>query len=78
MRPSGDSYLMEDFYYAGGLKALMTEIAPLLDLTQITVSGRNWAEELDGVKVHNTDVIRSMDTAIYPEGALAVFPQGGV
>ena len=72
VRPSGDTYLMEDFYYAGGLKALMAEIASLLDLTQITVSGKSWAEELDGVKVHNADVIRSMDTAIYPEGALAV------
>jgi dihydroxy-acid dehydratase len=72
VRPSGDAYLMEDFYYAGGLKALMTEIASLLDLTQITVSGRSWADELEGVKVHNADVIRSIDTAIYPEGALAV------
>ena len=72
VRPSGDTYLMEDFYYAGGLKALMSEIASLLDLTQITVSGKSWAEELDGVKVHNSDVIRSVDTAIYPEGALAV------
>ena len=72
VRPSGDTYLMEDFYYAGGLKALMKEIAPLLDLEQVTVSGKRWAEELDGVKVHNTDVIRSIETAIYPEGALAV------
>jgi dihydroxy-acid dehydratase len=72
VRPSGDTYLMEDFYYAGGLKALMSEIAPLLDLDQITVSGRCWAEELHGAKVHNTDVIRTMETAIYPEGALAV------
>ena len=72
VRPSGDTYLMEDFYYAGGLKALMREIASLLDLTQITVSGRSWAEELEGVKNHNPDVIRAMATAIYPEGALAV------
>ena len=72
VRPSGETYLMEDFYYAGGLKALMKEIAPLLDLDQMTVSGKRWSEELDGVKVHNPDVIRSMDTAIYPEGALAV------
>jgi dihydroxy-acid dehydratase len=72
VRPSGDTYLMEDFYYAGGLKALMTEIAPLLDLEQITVSGRRWSDELDGIKIHNGDVIRSMSTAIYPEGALAV------
>ena len=72
VRPSGDTYLMEDFYYAGGLKALMKEISPLLDLEQVTVSGRRWAEELAGAKVHDRDVIRSMDTAIYPEGALAV------
>ena len=72
VRPSGDTYLMEDFYYAGGLKGLMREIASLLDLTQITVSGRIWAAELEGVKVHNSDVIRSIETAIYPEGALAV------
>ena len=72
VRPSGDTYLMEDFYYAGGLRGLMTEIAPLLDLTQITVSGRSWAGELVGAKVHNADVIRPMDKAIYPEGALAV------
>lgn len=72
VRPSGDTYLMEDFYYAGGLKALMAEIASLLDLTQITVSGKSWAEELVDARVHNTDVIRSIDTAIYPEGALAV------
>ena len=72
VRPSGDTYLMEDFYYAGGLKALMKEIAPLLDLEQFTVSGRRWTEELDGAKVHNADVIRTMETAIYPEGALAV------
>jgi dihydroxy-acid dehydratase len=63
---------MEDFYYAGGLKGLMTEIAPLLDLSQVTASGRSWAAELAGAKVHNTDVIRSLQTAIYPEGALAV------
>jgi len=72
VRPSGETYLMEDFYYAGGLKALMKEITPLLDLDQMTVSGKRWSEELEGVKVHNPDVIRSMDTAIYPEGALAV------
>ncbi len=72
VRPSGDTYLMEDFYYAGGLKALMTQIAHLLDCDQITVSGRNWREELATAKVHNADVIRSVETAIYPEGALAV------
>ena len=72
VRPSGSTYLMEDFYYAGGLLALMTRIAGHLDLDQLTVSGRTWRDILSGVKVHNDDVIRTVETAIYHEGALAV------
>ena len=72
IRPSGDKYLMEDFYYAGGLLALMTRLTQFLDLTQINVSGRNWAESLAGAEVYNDDVIRPLDRAIYNEGALAV------
>jgi dihydroxy-acid dehydratase len=72
VRPSGATYLMEDFYYAGGLLALMSRIAKHLDLDQSTVSGRTWREILDGVTVYNDDVIRSIETAIYQEGALAV------
>jgi len=72
IRPSGDTYLMEDFYYAGGFLGLMLRLKPLLDLTQITVSGRTWAEELEGVQVYNDDVIRPLDNPIYAEGALAV------
>jgi dihydroxy-acid dehydratase len=72
IRPSGDTYLMEDFYYAGGFLGLMLRLKPFLDLTQITVSGRTWAEELEGVEVYNDDVIRPLDNPIYAEGALAV------
>ncbi|WP_395832323.1 L-arabinonate dehydratase [Elstera sp.] len=72
IRPSGDTYLMEDFYYAGGFLGLMLRLKPFLDLTQITVSGRTWAEELEGVQVYNDDVIRPLDNPIYAEGALAV------
>ena len=72
IRPSGDTYLMEDFYYAGGLPALMSRLMPFLDLTQINASGESWAESLAGAQVYNDDVIRPLDRAIYDEGALAV------
>lgn len=72
IRPSGDTYLMEDFYYAGGLLGLMSRLKPFLDLDQINVSGRRWGESLEGAQVYNDDVIRTLDTAIYREGALAV------
>jgi dihydroxy-acid dehydratase len=72
IRPSGDTYLMEDFYYAGGLLGLLTRLKPFLDLSQINVSGRSWVESLEGAEVYNDDVIRPLDRAIYNEGALAV------
>lgn len=72
IRPSGDKYLMEDFYYAGGLLGLLTRLTPHLDLTQINVSGRTWAQSLEGAQVYHDDVIRPLDNPIYAEGALAL------
>ncbi len=72
IRPSGDTYLMEDFYYAGGLLGLMSRLTSFLDLKQINASGENWATSLKDAKVYNDDVIRTLDNAIYKEGALAV------
>src|SRR5262249_59719706 len=72
IRPSGDTYLMEDFYYAGGLLGLLTRLKDFLDLSQINALGRRWEESLDGAEVYNDDVIRPLDRAIYKEGALAV------
>ncbi len=72
VRPSGDTYLMEDFYYAGGLLGLMSRVANHLDLEQINVSGETWAESLEGATVYNDDVIRPLDKPIYEEGALAL------
>ncbi len=72
IRPSGDRYLMEDFYYAGGLLGLMSRLTGMLDLTQINASGATWAKSLEGAEVYNDDVIRTLDTAIYKEGALAL------
>ncbi|MGC2122832.1 MAG: dihydroxy-acid dehydratase, partial [Xanthobacteraceae bacterium] len=69
--PSG-KYLMEDFFYAGGLRALMGEMRDLLDLSCITVTGRPLGDALAGAKVHLPDVIHSLDKPLYREGATAV------
>ncbi len=72
VRPSGASYLMEDFYYAGGFRGLMKRLEDRLDLDAITVMGRPWGEALAGAEIHNDDVIRPLSKPIYAEGALAV------
>ena len=69
--PSGQ-YLMEDFYYAGGLRALLGELKDLLDLSCITVTGHTLGECIAGSKVHLPDVIHGLDKPLYPEGATAV------
>jgi dihydroxy-acid dehydratase len=72
IRPSGEKYLMEDFYYAGGLPALMNRLAPHLQLGAMTVTGRTMGENVAGAEVYNDDVIRPLDNPLYAEGALAV------
>jgi len=72
IRPSGDTYLMEDFYYAGGLRGLMTRIAPHLKLDAMTVNGRTLGDNIAGAEVFDDDVIRPLANPIYAEGALAV------
>ena len=71
IRPSG-AYLMEDFFYAGGLPALLTRLRDRLDLAAQTVSGRSLGETMEGAQVWNDDVIRGLNNAIYAEGATAV------
>ncbi len=72
VRPSGDKYLMEDFFYAGGLPALMSQMQGHLDLSAQTVTGRTLGENIAGAAVFNPDVIRSLDNPVYASGALAV------
>ena len=69
--PSG-KYLMEDFFYAGGLPALMGEMRDLLDLSCITVTGRSLGDNIAGSAVHISDVIHPLSAPLYPEGATAV------
>jgi dihydroxy-acid dehydratase len=72
IRPSGEGYLMEDFYYAGGLRALMAQLGDKLDTSAITITGRPLGEGLQGAEVYNDDVIRPLDNPVYHEGSLAV------
>ncbi len=72
IRPSGKDYLMEDFYYAGGILSLMCSLASQLNLEEITVSGMKLGELIDGKETLNQDIIRSLDNPIYREGSLAV------
>ena len=83
VRPSGDTYLMEDFYYAGGLRGLMSRLTDHLNLDAVTVSGKTLGETLEGAEVYNDDVIRPLDNPLYAEGSLALLrgnlaPQGCV
>jgi dihydroxy-acid dehydratase len=83
VRPSGKGYLMEDFFYAGGLRALMSRLTGKLDGSAITVTGRPITEGLDREKVWNEDVIRTLENPVYHEGSLAVLkgnlaPDGAV
>ena len=83
VRPSGDTYLMEDFFYAGGLPALMNELGDRLDRSALTVTGRTLGEGLAGARNHDPDVIRPLDNPVYHEGSLAVLkgnlaPDGAV
>ncbi len=72
IKPSGKKYLMEDFYYAGGLRALMAEMKDRLNLDVLTVTGVPLGETLVGAEVYNNDVIRPLANPIYHEGSLAV------
>jgi dihydroxy-acid dehydratase len=85
VRPSG-KYLMEDFYYAGGLPALLGQLAQVpgaLHPERLAVSGKTFGEQITGVPVHHEDVIRSPGNPLAAEGGVAVLrgnlaPDGAV
>ena len=83
IRPSGKQYLMEDFYYAGGLRALLCEVKDLLALNCLTVNGKTLGENLNGAQIHNDDVIRRRDNPLKGVGGIVVLrgnlaPEGAV
>ena len=82
IRPSG-AFLMEDFYYAGGLRALLWEIRELLQLEQRSCIGQTLLERIEGAEIYHDDVIRRRDNPLVPQGGLAVLrgnlaPDGAV
>ncbi|BAO92364.1 L-arabinonate dehydratase [Caballeronia cordobensis] len=82
IRPAG-KYLMEDFFYAGGLRALLAELGDLIDGSQLTVNGATLAENIAGAEIFDDDVIRRRGNPLVPNDALAVLtgnlaPDGAV
>ena len=71
LRPSG-KYLMEDFFYAGGLPVVLKELLPLLHGAAPTVNGRALADNVRDVRGWNEDVIRPLGMPLAPEGGLAI------
>jgi dihydroxy-acid dehydratase len=69
VQPAG-RYLYEDFFRAGGVPALMRELAPLLDLEAITVTGREVRSNIAGGATPDRDVIATMDEPVGPTGGL--------
>jgi L-arabonate dehydrase len=82
LKPAGQ-FLMEDFYYAGGLPAVLAQISDLLDLDAVTVTGRTMGENIEGAEIVNTKVIRPRHDPLDRGGALVVLtgslcPDGAV
>lgn len=82
IKPSG-SYVMEDFYFAGGLKSLMKQMEVNLNLETLTVNGKTLGENLEGAEVFNEDVIRPLVNPVHSAGGTAVLrgslaPDGAV
>ena len=82
IRPSG-AYLMEDFFYAGGLPALLRNLGDLIDTSALTANGRTLGENIERAKVFNDDVIRTRENPIVASDTLAVLfgnlaPDGAV
>src|ERR1700704_570035 len=63
---------MEDFYYAGGLRALLSELKDLLQLDCRTVNGSTLGENLAGARIFNEDVIRKRSNPLKASGGLVV------
>jgi dihydroxy-acid dehydratase len=82
VQPSG-KFLMEDFYYAGGLLALLKQLESHLDLSCMTVAGTTMGENIADAEVYNDDVIRPASNPVYGAGGLVVIrgnlaPRGSV
>ena len=82
IRPAG-KYLMEDFFYAGGLRALLERIRGRLDTAALTINGKTLGENIEGARVFDDDVILPLAKSLLESGSLAVLrgnlaPDGAV
>src|SRR5690606_20317485 len=64
VRPIGDTYLMEDFYYAGGLPALMKQLGERLNRNCLTVNGQTLGDNIAQTENFNDDVIRPLSNPV--------------
>ncbi len=71
LMPSG-SYLMEDFYYAGGLPVVIQELKDLLHMDVLTVTGKSLGENTSGAKRFNDDVIATLEQPVQKDSGIAV------
>ena len=82
MMPSGD-YLMEDFYYAGGLSVVIKNLGELINGKALTVNGKTIGENVKNARCWNPAVIRTLEDPFKPVGGIAVLygnlaPDGAV
>jgi len=82
MRPAG-KYLMEEFFLAGGLRALLNGMRELLHTDVPTITGKTLGEDIEDAIIHNEDVIRTPANALQPDGGTAILrgnlcPDGAV
>ena len=82
VKPSG-CVTVEELYHAGGVAGVMKQLAPLLDLSVMTATGKTLGENLQDVTVRNPNVIRSLDNPLAPSGGLKILrgslaPDGAV
>ena len=82
VRPAG-SFQMEDFFYAGGVPAVLKELLPLLHGDALTVTGGTLAENVAQSEVVDREVVQTRDDPLKSEGGLAILrgnlaPSGAV
>ena len=81
VRPSGQ-YLMEDFFYAGGIRALLAQLKDELDLDCMTVNGQTLGQNIEGAEIHNEEVIHRLGNPVSKEATAILYgnlaPNGAV
>ncbi len=82
IRPAGE-FLMEDFFYAGGLRAMLQEMRSLLASDCLTVNGKFLGDNIEGSKIHHHEVIHKLDEPVHSWGGLVILrgnlaPDGAV